>query len=78
MGFDEFIKLVFFYKFVESNEDYLVKKTVFANYGMKNLEVSNLKLLTFVPTLINFPLIPIIWKWDAVVNYIVDETIWTY
>lgn len=78
MGFDEFIKLVFFYKFVESNEDYLVKKTVFANYGMKNLEGSNLKLLTFVPTLINFPLIPIIWKWDAVVNYIVDETIWTY
>lgn len=78
MGFDEFIKLVFVYKFVESNEDYLVKKIVFANYGMKNLEVSNLKLLTFVPTFINFPLIPIIWKWDAVVNYIVDETIWTY
>lgn len=78
MGFDEFIKLVYFYKFVESNEDYLVKKTVFANYGMKNLEVSNLKLLTFVPTFINFPLIPIIWKWDSVVNYIVDETIWTY
>lgn len=62
MGFDEFIKLVFVYKFVESNEDYLVKKIVFANYGMKNLEVSNLKLLTFVPTFINFPLIPIIWK----------------
>lgn len=60
MGFDEFIKLVFVYKFVESNEDYLVKKIVFANYGMKNLEVSNLKLLTFVPTFINFPLIPII------------------
>lgn len=77
MGFDEFIKLVFVYKFIESNEDYLVK-IVSANYGMKNLEGSNLKLLTFVRTFINSPLIPIIWKWDSVVNYIVDETIWTY